>query len=404
MIRKLRRKFLGIAMLSLLGTLAFLVAAIAVGNAILSANRADRAIALLYENGGAFPLPDSAPNPALGFDFQVREETPFETRYFIARLSENQEVLSVDTEHIAALDRQTVIESLNAVLRSGAEKGYVDHYYRFGVFADEGGGSTVIVLDCFLQVQASLNMLRVTLLVALAGALIVFVILLFSSRVAIRPFVENLERQRRFVTDASHELKTPLAILSADLGLLSDGAQESPWLESANAQVARLNRLIHNLVELARTEESVKPAAMETLNLSEIVQANVDAFQPLAEADGKVLASDVAPGVRMRGVQDNLTSTATDQSLSANQGKVLKGLVDGKAASSHTHDDRYYTESEMNTKLNGKANSSHTHNYAGSSSAGGTANSVNGLTFAAQTTDPGAGSALTTNKVLIVYA
>ena len=104
-----------------------------------------------------------------------------------------------------------------------------------------------------------------------------------------------------------------------------------------------------------------------------------------------------------RGVQDNLTSTATDQSLSANQGKVLKGLVDGKAASSHTHDDRYYTESEMNAKLNGKANSSHTHNYAGSGSAGGTANSVNGLTFAAQTTDPGAGSALTTNKVLIVY-
>ena len=77
--------------------------------------------------------------------------------------------------------------------------------------------------------------------------------------------------------------------------------------------------------------------------------------------------------------------------------------LNGKANASHTHDDRYYTESEMNTKLNGKANSSHTHNYAGSGSAGGTANSVNGLTFAAQTTDPGAGSALTTNKVLIVY-
>ena len=77
--------------------------------------------------------------------------------------------------------------------------------------------------------------------------------------------------------------------------------------------------------------------------------------------------------------------------------------LNGKANSSHTHDDRYYTESEMDTKLNGKANSSHTHNYAGSSSAGGTANSVNGFTFAAQTTDPGAGSSLTTNKILIVY-
>lgn len=73
------------------------------------------------------------------------------------------------------------------------------------------------------------------------------------------------------------------------------------------------------------------------------------------------------------------------------------------ATAGHTHDDRYYTESEMNTKLNGKANSSHTHNYAGSGSAGGTANSVNGLTFAAQTTDPGVGSSLATNKVLIVY-
>ena len=140
-------------------------------------------------------------------------------------------------------------------------------------------------------------------------------------------------------------------------------------------------------------------------------------------ADAKFTDTDT-----WRSVQDNLTSTATNQSLSANQGKVLKGLLDGKAASSHTHDDRYYTESEMNTKLNGKANashthddryytesemntklngkanSSHTHNYAGSSSAGGTANSVNGLTFAAQTTDPGAGSSLATNKVLIVYA
>jgi hypothetical protein len=81
----------------------------------------------------------------------------------------------------------------------------------------------------------------------------------------------------------------------------------------------------------------------------------------------------------------------------------MNAKLNGKANASHTHDDRYYTESEMNTKLNGKANSSHTHNYAGSSSAGGTANSVNGLTFAAQTTDPGAGSSLATNKVLIVY-
>lgn len=73
------------------------------------------------------------------------------------------------------------------------------------------------------------------------------------------------------------------------------------------------------------------------------------------------------------------------------------------ATAGHTHDDRYYTESEMDTKLGGKANSSHTHNYAGSSSAGGTANSVCGFTFGVQTSDPGANSSLTTNKFLFVY-
>lgn len=80
-----------------------------------------------------------------------------------------------------------------------------------------------------------------------------------------------------------------------------------------------------------------------------------------------------------RGIQNNLTSDSTSDSLSAAQGKALKGLVDGKA------------------------NSSHTHNYAGSSSAGGTAASVNGFTFGVQTSDPGAYSSLTTNKFLFVY-
>ena len=83
------------------------------------------------------------------------------------------------------------------------------------------------------------------------------------------------------------------------------------------------------------------------------------------------------------------------------------GAITGKPSSfppeAHTHDDRYYTESEMNSKLNAKANSSHSHNYAGSNSAGGTANSVNGFKIKAQTTDPGVGAALETNTILLVY-
>ena len=305
MIRSLRRKFILIAMASLLGTLTVLCAAVGVGNYLLTADRADRAIVLLYQNDGMFPEPDAPADPASAFGFQVTQETPFETRYVIVKLTREKEVREVDIEHIAALDRQSVVESINEILRSGAQRGYAD-YYRFGIFQEEEGGSTIIVLDCFLQLQAAHNVFRVTILVSLACALIVFVLLVFFSGKAIRPFVENLERQRQFVTDASHELKTPLAILSADIGLLEDAQGENKWLESARGQVARLDSLIKNLVELARTEETVKEASVTAFSISEIAQANVDAFQPLAQSAGKGIEAQIAPEVEVRGVQDNL--------------------------------------------------------------------------------------------------
>ena len=185
----------------------------------------------------------------------------------------------MDTDHIAALDRQTVVECVNDILADGGSRGYVE-YYRFGVFEDQGGGSTVIVLDCFLQLQSAYNMLRVTLLVALACAGIVFLLLAFFSRRAIRPFAENLERQRQFVTDASHELKTPLAILSADLGMLEEALPEDRWLRSAETVTA--------------------------FSLSDAAEAGAEAFTPLAEAAGKALIPEITPGVEVEGVQDDL--------------------------------------------------------------------------------------------------
>jgi len=219
-------------------------------------------------------------------------------------LTAQQEIKSVDLEHIAALDRQTVVDTISQIVDTGAERGYVSHY-RFGIFPSEDGGSIVIVLDCFLQLQAVNNMLRIMVSIFLACVLIVFVLLLFLSKRAIRPFVDNLNRQRQFVTDASHELKTPLAILSADMGLLEDTYGKDKWLESAQAQIVRLDKLIRNLVELARTEETVKEDAAVLFDLSEIARASADAFQPLAEAEGKKLTADIPGGITLKGVQDN---------------------------------------------------------------------------------------------------
>lgn len=303
MIRLLRRKFILIAMASLVGTMAVLCAAIGIGNHCITTNRMDHAIDLLRRNGGKFLPPGHRSDPSK-FDFQITPETPFETRYFIVELTARKEIRAVNLDHIAALDRRTVVDTISRIIDTGAERGYVDHY-RFGVFPDKGGGNTIIVLDCFLQLQSANNTLRVTVIVFLICGLIVFVLLLFLSKRAIQPFVDNLERQRRFITDASHELKTPLAILSANIGLLEDTCGNDKWLESARSQIVRLDKLIKNLVELARTEETIKEDAVVTFSISEVAQANADAFLPLAEADGKSLTAEIADGIMIKGVQDN---------------------------------------------------------------------------------------------------
>ncbi len=304
MIRSLRRKFIAIAMASLLGTMTVLCVSIGVGNHWITTRRIDRAISLLYQNGGTFLPSEYAFDPS-AFDFQVTPETAFETRYFIVELTGQREVKAVNLEHIAAFDRQSVTETIRKVMDSNAVRGYVDHY-RFGWFPNEDGGSTMIVLDGFVLLQASNNMIRVTVVVFLICALMVFLLLLFFSNRAIRPFAENLERQRQFVTDASHELKTPLSILSADMDLLADSCEENPWLESARTQIARLEKLIRHLVELARTEETIKEGSAAQLSLSDIALSSAESFQPLAEAEGKALITDVAAGIELRGVQDDL--------------------------------------------------------------------------------------------------
>ena len=310
MIRTLRRRFLLIALASLTGTLAVLCLVINLGYHAITTRRADQVLQMLHQNAGQFPEPETQADPGAFPGFQVTLETPFETRYVVVRLTGQREVAEVDMEHIAALDREKVIQQVEQILDGGKSSGY-SGYYRYQVFDDGEEGQTIVVLDCFLQLQAANNVLRLTLLASLACIAIVFLLLVFLSRRVVRPFAENLEKQRRFVTDASHELKTPLAIISANTGLLSASLGENRWLESTRAQVGRLDRLIGHLVELARTEEALTEEELQPVDLSGAVTGQMEDYRLLAQTSGKELESDVAPGVTVRGAADNLKRLCT---------------------------------------------------------------------------------------------
>ena len=310
MIRTLRRRFLLIALASLTGTLAVLCLVINLGYHTITTRRADQVLQMLHQNAGQFPEPEAQADPGAFPGFQVTLETPFETRYVVVRLTGQREVAEVDMEHIAALDREKVIQQVEQILDGGKNSGY-SGYYRYQVFDDGEEGQTIVVLDCFLQLQAANNVLRLTLLASLACIAIVFLLLVFLSRRVVRPFAENLEKQRRFVTDASHELKTPLAIISANTGLLEASLGENRWLASTQVQVSRLDRLIGHLVELARTEETLTEEEIQPVDLSGVVAGQMEDYRLLAQTSGKELESDVAPGVTVRGAADNLKRLCT---------------------------------------------------------------------------------------------
>lgn len=150
MIRSLRRRFLLIALASLAGTLAALCLVINVGYHMITTGRADEVIGVLHQNAGKFPEPEEAANPRAFHGFQITMETPFETRYFVVRLTSQREVSEVETDHIAALDRKMMVEQVEEILDSGRASGY-SGYYRYGIFDEADGGQTIVVLDCFLQ-------------------------------------------------------------------------------------------------------------------------------------------------------------------------------------------------------------------------------------------------------------
>ena len=224
MIQKLRVKFITASMLSLALVLLVILGGVNAMSYQKVVRDADRILALLSENRGVFPQqtpPDDrggkpGPIPVLGHG--ISPETPFESRFFSVLLNEKGQVLQSDTGQIAAVDDQSAGEMAQAVWSSGNASGFQGDY-RY-IRAAEAEGTRFIFVDCGRSLSNFRTTLIASVLVALAGLLAVFLLLLILSKRIVRPVAESYEKQRRFITDAGHELKTPLTIIGADLDLV----------------------------------------------------------------------------------------------------------------------------------------------------------------------------------------
>lgn len=311
MIKKLRRKFILIAALCLLLVEVLIIGSINIINIVRISRDENQILELLSENDGKFPeffkhgKGETMPPPDED-EKEMREhdelhksfnaETKYQTRYFTVSYDKYGSLERIDTGHIAAVSSSDAICYAEDAAEKGGQNQYIKNY-KYTISERKDGGLLYIFLDCQKDIATKNSFLAISVSIAVTGYFLVCTMIIIFSKRAVKPFREGYEKQRRFVTDAGHEIKTPLAIISANTEVIEMISEPSEWTESIKNQITRLDGLIANLMSLARMEENSVKYTFREFDLSSAANDTIDPFITLADTKGKVLESDIESGI-----------------------------------------------------------------------------------------------------------
>lgn len=337
MIKRLRNRFIRIAMLSVTAVMLLLTIILNVANYVSTDSDLKQTLTLIYENAGTIPhsrfqLPDSADAPtppengggsgdivpALPDDADDTQtpqappddkvarregpftaETPFSTRFFVLRYTSDGTLTQENLDNIASVTAEDTQEYLSAALVHGAGYGYCGSYRYF--VAQEDGENIAIFLDCYHELRAMRVVLVWSLLADAACILLVFLLVVLLSRRAIDPVVRSAQQQKQFITDASHELKTPITVIATSLKVLEMETGKQKWIDKAMAQTEKLTSLVNSLVTLSRMDEEDSPLKMEDFPVSDAVRETAESFTDFAASKGHELHLSITDGLTYRG-------------------------------------------------------------------------------------------------------
>lgn len=307
--RRLRRKFILVAMGAVTVVLTLIIAGINIVNYSHVCKMADARLDYILAGKDGIDWGDeSKAEPANGKDagdsqagVRIRHfegmtaESPFDTRYFTVTIDAGQ-VADVNTARIAAVGAKRAASIAARLHAKGWTSGFSGNYrYTTDVQDDE---ITYVFVDCSRELASFHSFLSASVAISCIGWLAVLAIVTVASGAVIRPMVESYSKQKRFITDASHEIKTPLAVIDAANEVQEIESGESEWTQSIHEQVARLTALTERLVFLARMDEGSAGFTMASIDLSEAVDKAAAPFESVAVSRGKRLSMSIADGVR----------------------------------------------------------------------------------------------------------
>ena len=241
----------------------------------------------------------------------ISEESQYDTRYFTVTLTVDGEVAASDTGMIAAVSDDEASAYAIKLFEKGKTdgEGYLENYkYLITTATDSDGQTTYLYI--FLNAGSELATIRTFLAasvgIGLAGMLVILLLVLFFSRIIVKPMAESYEKQKRFITDASHEIKTPLTIIDANTEILEMMEGENEWTASIRKQIKRLTSLTEKLVFLSRMDEENTRLEMIDFSLSDAVLDVAEGFEAVAEAKGKSLTMEVEEEITYHGDEKTL--------------------------------------------------------------------------------------------------
>ena len=323
MIRTLQKKIIVTAMIAVTVLLLVLLGAINAVNAVSASRESDQLLELVAAQEGFGPAPRERPaglaDPGRQGLFQrtPNEDDRLSAPSFSVRFTAAGELESVDLARVASLTEEEAASLGREALASGRTGGRLGNR-KFKIVDPSPDRRTVVFLDVSNQRFDLLRVAALSGLLGLAAWIAMLALVAALSRRAIRPIAENIERQRRFVTDAGHELKTPLAIILANLDAMELTGQESKYSRNIRSQASRLSTLMQNLLTLARIDENAALPDAAPLSLTELCRESAEMFRAPAELRRLTLSADIAEGVSVNGSRamlQQLLSTLLDNAV-----------------------------------------------------------------------------------------
>ena len=296
MIQRLRKKFIRVAMISVTAVMLLLCVIVNAANLVSVDSGLRDMLTTISDNQGKIPKrPFEKPGGKPGFD----PETPFSTRYFVLFYDSEGNLSMSDLSNIAAVTEDGLDEYLAVAVSHKAGFGYYKGY-RFCVSDSGEGRYMAVFLDCQKERRVVIKLAALSVLAAVFCVAVVCVAVVIFSRKAVDPVVKASERQKQFITDASHELKTPITVIATCLRLLEmDGDRK--WIEKAEAQNEKLRELVSSLVTLSRMDEDKSPLRAEIFPISDALSETAGSFEELAKSAGHELKISVEPGITFSG-------------------------------------------------------------------------------------------------------